>query len=274
MVYRELAEFLIRNAPEGHKLEILGHIDYSARCLRKEKESTNSWVPDWRYLLFGWPFGKYVGYGDDAGQDAYRAGGSKHEEISFTGTQLGIEGACIDMIKEVSAIANDIDDDSIEQSWGSGLDSVVYHTGGETILAFLRTITAEVRSRYGGGRFEHRRYRGHAMDWRYELSEHDTLRFEGKEVKENLRTSMKAATHYRRFTWTNRGYMGLMHPRAKERDLICTLYGGQVLYVLREHGPNEHSFIGECYIHGLMDGEAFEVFGTNGELDSETFVLI
>ena len=43
---------------------------------------------------------------------------------------------------------------------------------------------------------------------------------------------------------------------------------------MREHGPNEHSFIGECYIHGLVDGEAFEVFDTNSELDSETFVLI
>ena len=232
VVYREVAEFLIRNAPEGHKLDILGHIDHSARDLRKEKEPTNSWVPDWRYLLFGWPFGKYIGYGDDVGQDANRAGGSKHEEISFTGTQLRIEGACIDMIKEVSAIANDIDDTSIEQSWGLGLDSVVHPTGEDAISAFLRTITADVRSRYGGGRFEHCRYRGHAIDWRYELSEHDTLRFEEKEVKENLRTSMKAATHYRRFTWTNRGYMGLVHPRARERrfDLHLVRRSGAICY--------------------------------------------
>ena len=34
------------------------------------------------------------------------------------------------------------------------------------------------------------------------------------------------------------------------------------------------SSLGECYIHGLMDGEAFEIFGTNGELNSETFVLV
>ena len=68
--------------------------------------------------------------------------------------------------------------------------------------------------------------------------------------------------------------MGLVHPRAREGDLICTLYGGQVLCVLRKHGPDEHLFIGECYMHGLMDGEAFEIFCTNGELNSETFVLV
>ena len=48
--------------------------------------------------------------------------------------------------------------------------------------------------------------------------------------------------------------MGLVHPRARGDDLICALYGGQVLYVLCKHGLDKHLFIGEFYIHGLMDG--------------------
>ena len=42
-VYMEMAQFLIRNALEGHKLDIFGYIDHSARDLRKEIEPTNSW---------------------------------------------------------------------------------------------------------------------------------------------------------------------------------------------------------------------------------------
>ena len=37
------------------------------------------------------------------------------------------------------------------------------------------------------------------------------------------------------------------------------LLGGQVLYVLRPRGSftnaPKHEYIGECYVHGLMDGE-------------------
>lgn len=165
-VYREMAELLIRNAPEGQKLDILGHIDHSARDLHKEIEQTNSWVPDWRYAMLGKPFGKYIADSENAGQDVYGADGSKHEEISFAGTQPRIKDTCIDVIKQVSAISDDLDDTSIEQSYGSGVDSFAYPTGEETKSAFLHTITADVRSIPSIDRFKLARYRGFAMDWR------------------------------------------------------------------------------------------------------------
>jgi hypothetical protein len=37
-------------------------------------------------------------------------------------------------------------------------------------------------------------------------------------------------------------------------DLICVLYGGDVPYVLRPNGDRFY-FVGDCYVHGLMDGE-------------------
>ena len=40
-------------------------------------------------------------------------------------------------------------------------------------------------------------------------------------------------------------------------DRVCVLFGGQVLYLLRtKSGDVEHEFIGECYVHGNVDGEA------------------
>jgi len=41
-------------------------------------------------------------------------------------------------------------------------------------------------------------------------------------------------------------------------DKMCILLGGCVPFVLRDTGDGCFRFIGECYIHGIMDGEAME----------------
>ncbi len=68
----------------------------------------------------------------------------------------------------------------------------------------------------------------------------------------------------RRLVTTERDLLGLAPAEAKKRDLICILYGCSVPVVLRRHcdyktGQEFFQFIGECYVHGLMDGEAFDI---------------
>lgn len=71
----------------------------------------------------------------------------------------------------------------------------------------------------------------------------------------------------RRLIKTNRGLLGLGPEKTKKRDLICILYGCSVPVLLRQHHyhslPDQpetyYEFIGECYVHGLMDGEAFTI---------------
>ncbi|KAE9379877.1 hypothetical protein N431DRAFT_432242 [Stipitochalara longipes BDJ] len=41
----------------------------------------------------------------------------------------------------------------------------------------------------------------------------------------------------------------------KEGDLVCLLFGGGVPYILRPKG-HRYIFIGDCYIDGLMEGQA------------------
>lgn len=41
----------------------------------------------------------------------------------------------------------------------------------------------------------------------------------------------------------------------QSQAIVCVLFGGQVLFVLRG-GPDCWELVGECYIHGFMDGEA------------------
>jgi hypothetical protein len=57
---------------------------------------------------------------------------------------------------------------------------------------------------------------------------------------------------------TEKGLLGLVPHLAEAGDQICILNGGAVPFVLRKgkRPLREHRLVGECYIHGLMKGEA------------------
>jgi hypothetical protein len=55
-----------------------------------------------------------------------------------------------------------------------------------------------------------------------------------------------------------RHLFGLGPRRAEKGDLICILFGCSVPVILRRHESNScYELIGECYVHGKMEGEAF-----------------
>ncbi|KAF5022824.1 hypothetical protein F66182_5118 [Fusarium sp. NRRL 66182] len=60
----------------------------------------------------------------------------------------------------------------------------------------------------------------------------------------------------RRFFITKTGYVGLGPPDLQADDAICVLLGGYVAYALRKSRGEKWCYIGECYVHGIMDGEA------------------
>jgi hypothetical protein len=69
--------------------------------------------------------------------------------------------------------------------------------------------------------------------------------------------------------------LGLAPESIKEGDLICIVYGCSVPVVLRKcseekSGKCTFVLIGECYIHGMMDGEAFRILQ---EMDIEKRVF-
>ena len=72
---------------------------------------------------------------------------------------------------------------------------------------------------------------------------------------------------------TKRGYIGAIPQEAQLGDLVCVLFGCSVPVVLRKRIGEEYQFVGECYIHGLMDGEALAMQAT-GQVEAHDFVLI
>lgn len=61
----------------------------------------------------------------------------------------------------------------------------------------------------------------------------------------------------RRFSQTQNGFIGMVPLHAQAGDKVCAVAGGRVLYLLREFPGASHTYglVGECYFHGLMDGE-------------------
>jgi hypothetical protein len=56
---------------------------------------------------------------------------------------------------------------------------------------------------------------------------------------------------------TQEGYIGIGDVTLQEGDLVCVLFGGKVPFILRP-ADGRYRFVGECYLHGIMLGEALE----------------
>jgi len=61
----------------------------------------------------------------------------------------------------------------------------------------------------------------------------------------------------RRLMVTNDGHIGIAPCRARKGDIVCVLLGCSIPLVLRPRGDKKtYEFIGECYLHEFMNGEA------------------
>lgn len=67
-------------------------------------------------------------------------------------------------------------------------------------------------------------------------------------------------------------HIGMFPSSARKGDPICVLFGGHIPFVLRHFEGTHHHYIGECYMHGWMDGEAM-VRLEEGKFGKETFTI-
>jgi hypothetical protein len=73
-----------------------------------------------------------------------------------------------------------------------------------------------------------------------------------------------SACYQRRFFATEGGRIGLGPLSIQPGDAICVLYGAETPFMMQPvTHDSTHIFRGECYIHGLMDGEAISLKEAN-----------
>ncbi|KAH9484582.1 Heterokaryon incompatibility protein 6, OR allele [Psilocybe cubensis] len=67
---------------------------------------------------------------------------------------------------------------------------------------------------------------------------------------------MAIVSSERSFIITERGFLGMAPDNSKPGDVVCIFQGGEVPFVLRPRENNQWELIGECYLHGIMEGTA------------------
>lgn len=100
----------------------------------------------------------------------------------------------------------------------------------------------------------------------------------GDGVNREFLERVQAVVWGRRLIKTKSGFLGLAPEATKKQDIVAILYGLSVPVVLRpilnaEEGDNVFRMIGECFIYGMMDGEALDLKEEQG-IRSQTFVLL
>lgn len=69
---------------------------------------------------------------------------------------------------------------------------------------------------------------------------------------------LQAGNLYRKFFTTEKGYIGLGLKEIAAGDVVTFFTGARVPFVLRsQSGISEYLLVGDCYVHGVMNGEAF-----------------
>lgn len=62
-------------------------------------------------------------------------------------------------------------------------------------------------------------------------------------------------TPMRSFFTTDLGFMGLAPLTAAKRDEVWVILGAETPMLLRRRDEGYHSFVGECFVYGIMHGE-------------------
>jgi hypothetical protein len=91
-------------------------------------------------------------------------------------------------------------------------------------------------------------------------------------LSEENHNAARRVCHLRKHFVTPSGYQGLGPAQTEPNDIVFVIFGGCCPYVLREVQPSLYRLVGECYVHGLMDGEAIAEW-KSGRLSRQTIAL-
>ncbi|KAK8861866.1 HET-domain-containing protein [Apiospora arundinis] len=91
--------------------------------------------------------------------------------------------------------------------------------------------------------------------------------------KMEIDNNMARVAQWRRIIITARGYVGMAPKGSKQGDSIFLLKGCSVPLVLRPNGDGTYYLVGECYVAGIMRGEAMREFMEDGSIEEMNVVL-
>lgn len=256
-LYRNTARTLIHAT---RSLDILRYV-----WLHINNSGCPSWVRDWRRCGLARPFYRGV-----IGESIYRASGNSRvitkpsEDLDI----LTLKGFHFDNVAEIFEFGGEDELGFVLGSWKRmtriGLAPHRPYVGsGDFFNAFWRTLIANQ-----GFEVDERKKREQevvkAPEKQRDIAEiifglKDLPKDVCKEqYLEPFAALIRSKTLNRRMVLTEKGYLGLVPHETEKEDLVCILLGGDMPFILRAEGSH-YKFVGESYVHGVMDGEVFNM---------------
>ncbi|KAK4065397.1 hypothetical protein Trihar35433_7517 [Trichoderma harzianum] len=267
---------------------------------RERKLPLPSWTPDWRARH---------GHIMSEPTSQHRACGPKKPDLHISSSipeVLSIRGIRIDSIQKCSAplekgAFHERKTDkgntkrvAIESLWmdicgnlnGFGLDDKYVDSKDSSFFAYVQTLSNGCMAIYwqdhaseSYSAIRHEEWLGHsaaylttAVDKAIISPELHRLAEKGDALKWSRAAT--GASSNRRFARTTRGYYVMGPQVMEEGDIICVLFGGKMPFCLRPClDSHRYLLVGECYIHGFMNGEAVEMLD-EGRLCDEMFEVV
>jgi hypothetical protein len=229
-------------------IESQGTLESLLRTAEEERNPTlPSWCPDWSADInnqnYDYEMGWYYLH------QLYTAGGEEKPRIGASHSEdiLNLWGVILERVKSVGGVMDSVDDmREMVVKWQSGPNDE-YPQGGTYAEASWRTLICDVSQ--GQGSYK-----------RLEIGDNGEAIVNG-ELRQNLAGSNTSALGRNGF-FTETGLIGLGNPDIQVGDFIAIFQGGSMPYILRqvkvEEGNIYYQFIGQVYIHGIMDGEILE----------------
>lgn len=277
-VYDDVTRFVFSSTTRS-SLDFLGYVLRHAegsQIVQHQTQKLPSWVPDWEQRISFGTFEKSLNTDAYSSARALNASGDQPQASATDGPHLSVRGVVLDTISEVGLVCDSSLAEAgfrIEESWRpSNVEQVYQFTGESLDQAFNRTVMADIGR--ANLRSDSELSRGFAMDWSLVSGDASTMSSEQRMRRVWMLVDMKLSSFGRRFFRTTSGLMGLAPAAAEIDDIVCSLFGGQVLHVLRPIVGEHYEFMGECYVHGMMDGEAVEGCDVGDGPRSEVFVMV
>jgi hypothetical protein len=271
-VYQRVAELYMSR---GFGISILHHAGLPQRI-----EGLPTWVPDWsRKSYFPFTTSLYsctptivhriaISQGSSsitvrgAIVDSYSIPGMQCNFRSWDSTDYGRNDD--DLLPDLPAIHSDEQMRRMLQMSSEMLMHVLlgpsYHTGEDIDTVLWQTLIAN--RGWSGGKptnMDRSSYDAYVRSYPSSMSsENAELRSEDPELRQKswpFETVMQDVHRGRRFGITACGHVGVFPGETRNGDFIVLLPGATMPFVLRKSGDDKYILVGDCYLHGVMEGE-------------------
>ena len=280
-VYTDVVRYCLTQP--GHELDFLGHALYQEEAQAVEtpqgvQSLLPSWVPNFSACLDIVPIPKILHVPEDLDRKRFviydkRGVPSNKEALIAAYRPLGDAPSRSFIEDDITLCVSGVYIDSLKDTIpGSGLDRKAtsafgrekgrkwateakhkYFTGESLTDAINRTRVLDLVNDELGRPSE----RGGKADTTFLNRPRAELSLVEYQHQMNMRSAQTKAYTFRMLGLSQKLYLLMVPSTAMVGDAIWALAGGHALYILRmvNHEMNQYRFIGECYAHGLMDGD-------------------